>query len=643
MSGDVLLLLSEPEGARLLADMLSRGRRVIVADSDAALAGPFALGVVDGPALHRWWRRIAERKRSDSPAFLPFLLVTTPQDVPLFARFLWTAVDELIQTPVQTPELLARVDVLLRARDASLRALDPALARFRSYFENDLVGRWIASPDGRILVANARCATMLGLGSPEDAGRRTWGDFVPDPEARRALLQRLEAAAPIDPIPVELRRQDGVRFPATLSATPYLNGGEIEMHGFLTDAAAPITQGRREQFTERMETVSKLAGGIAHNFNNALSTVLGYSDLLLNDLALDDPRRADVEEIRHAALRSAELTKQLLAFSRQQLLRPTELRLSEIALGMERTMRAMLRDDLTLTLALARDSAPVIADRPQLERVLLNLVLNARDATVGLPHGEVCIETRSESLLEPDRSRLGVEIPAGDYAVLVVRDNGRGMSGDVRSRAFEPFFTTKLSGEALGLGLSTAYGIVKQSGGYIWLESDLGGGSTVTVYLPAAPRPAVSPPQAAAGAPSLSMAALAGEPPPPSNLTVLLVEDEDSVRAMAARILRQKGFTVLEASDGAEALDALNAYGGTLDLILTDVVMPGVSGVELADRAIELRPGMPVLFMSGYTEGEVPDRGGPPAGTVLLNKPFRAGELVAAVRKVLEGHRLQIN
>ncbi|HET8621949.1 MAG TPA: response regulator, partial [Gemmatimonadales bacterium] len=575
------------------------------------------------------WRRIAERKRADSPAFLPFLLVTTPHDVPLFARFLWTAVDELIQTPVHTPELLARVDVLLRARDASLRALDPALARFRGYFENDLIARWIAAPDGRILLTNRRCDSVLGLESSDDTRHRAWSDFVPDPEVRRVLLEHLSAGAPFERMPIELRRQDGTRLTALVSAVPYQNSGETEMHGVLADPAPTAGLSRREQLSERLESVKQLTAGIAHNFNNALSTILGYSDLLLNDLALDDPRRADVEEIREATLRSAELTKQLLAFSRQQLLRPTQVRLPDLALGMERTIRAMLQEDVTLTFALARDAAPVIADRPQLERVLLNLVLNARDATAGMPEGEVWIETRTESLTGPDRSRQGVEIPAGDYELLVVRDNGRGMSPQVRSRAFEPFFTTKRSGEALGLGLSTAYGIVKQSGGFIWIDSEIGAGTVVTVYLPTVPAPATL--DVYPGQSEDERAEEAVSPP-----TVLLVEDEDSVRAMAARILRQKGFAVVEASDGGAALEALQE-GGPLDLILTDVVMPEMSGVELADRAEQLRPGMPVLFMSGYSEREVADRGGGRAGTMLLNKPFRAGELVAAVRKVLEG------
>jgi two-component system cell cycle sensor histidine kinase/response regulator CckA len=627
VSGDVLLLLSEPEAARVLADMLSRGRRLIVADSDAALDGSFSLGVVDGPALHRSWRRIAERKRADSPAFLPFLLVTTPQDVPLFTRFLWTAVDELLQTPVQTTELLARVDVLLRARDASLRALDPALARFRSYFENDLVGRWIAAPDGRLLMMNRRCATLLGLESAEDARHRAWSDFVPDPDMRRVLLQHLATSATFDRMPLELRRQDGTRFTALLSAAPYADGSQTEMHGVLADPL-PVSGRPREHLAERLESVKQLTSGIAHNFNNALSTVLGYSDLLLNDLALDDPRRADVEEIRHAAHRSAELTKQLLAFSRQQLLRPTQVRLADIALGMERTIRAMLQEDVALTLALARDAALVVADRPQMERVLLNLVLNARDATAGMPEGEVRIETRTETFTVPDRSRQGVEVPAGDYALLIVRDNGRGMTPEIRSRAFEPFFTTKRSGEALGLGLSTAYGIVKQSGGFIWLDSEVGAGTVVTVYLPTAP--SGEPESGGRGnAPGARLESESG------TQTVLLVEDEDSVRTMAARILRQKGFTVVEASDGGAALEAIQE-GGPLDLILTDVVMPEMSGVELADRAEQLRPGMPVLFMSGYSEREVADRGGGRTGSMLLNKPFRAGELVAAVRKVLE-------
>jgi two-component system, cell cycle sensor histidine kinase and response regulator CckA len=622
VSGDILLLLSDPEAARLLADMLSRGRQVIVADGEESLAGQYALGVVDGPALHRSWRSIAERKLADSPAFLPFLLVTRPQDVPLFARFLWTAVDELIQVPVQTPELLARVDVLLRARDASLRALDPAITRFEAGFENDLTGRWIAATDGRLLVVNARFAAHLGLDSPEDARRRTWADFIPDRNARRDFLEKLHAGASVPPTALELRTQAGTRISAVVTAVSFESGGILEVHGTLTDppTVLPI---QRDLLAERLESVAKLAGGIAHNVNNALSTVLGYADLLLTDLALDDPRRADVEEIRQAALRSAELTRQLLAFSRRQVLRPTELRLADVVLGMERTLRAMLRDDLALTLSVT-EAAPVLADRSQLERVLLNLVLNARDAAAGIPNGVVGIETRSEWLAAADRSRIEFEIPAGEYAVLVVRDNGRGMGAEVRNRAFEPFFTTKQDADVLGLGLSTVYGIVKQSGGFVWLDSEPGIGTTATVYLPAAP---------ARPAPAAFSAIPAGEEPATAP-TVLLADDEESVRTMTARILRQKGYTVIEAPDGEAALAALREYGGRFDLILTDLVMPGVDGTELAGQAEVLRPGVPVLFMSGYAEREIVERG--THGAALLRKPFRAGELVTAVRKAIE-------
>jgi two-component system cell cycle sensor histidine kinase/response regulator CckA len=627
ISGDILLLLSNPEAGRLLADMLSRGHRVLVADGEASLSGRFALGVVDGPALNRGWRAIAERKRAESPAFLPFLLVTMPQDVPLFARFLWTAVDELIQMPIQTPELLARVDVLLRARDASLRALDPSLARFRAAFDNDLVARWIASPDGRLLVANERFGALLGLDSPEDARRRIWGDFIPDTEARRGFLEQLAAAVPIERTMVELRTQRGRQFTAAISAVAYVQAGATEIHGIVGEVAAATSRVQRELLSERLGSVAKLAGGIAHNVNNALGTMLGCADLLLSDLALDDPRRAEVEEIRHAAIQSAELTQQLLAFSRRQVLRPTGLHLADVARSLERTLRGVLREDVALTLSDNGNTVPVLADRSQLERVLLNLVLNARDASVGLPNAEVRVETGSTQLAEPDDSRIGFEIPAGEYAVLVVRDNGRGMSPDVCDRAFEPFFTTK-RGDALGLGLSTVYGIVKQSGGFVWLESEPRQGTTATIYLPAAAqrlkRSAAE--EVAAPAPTDLVDERAAVQ------TVLLAECEDSVRAMAARILRQKGYAVLEAPDGAAAVEAMRVYGGPLDLILTDVAMPELDGAELASRASELRPGVPMLFLSADEEAVAAERG---ARGGLLSKPFRAGELVAAVRKAI--------
>jgi len=626
-TGDVLILLSDSESAGLLAEMLGRSRRITIGESEAAIAGRFDLGVVDGPMLQRLWRRIAERKRSEAPALLPFLLVTTPQDVGLFARFLWTAVDELIQTPVQTPELLARVDVLLRVREASVRLRDHAEERFRQFFETDPAGKWVAAPDGRILLCNPALALHLGFASVEEACRHTWGDVIADPVAAADFGALLGRGAPLDEYQMELTRTDGTRIHVLQHAVPRLEEGRVvEIQGYLVDVSERRRLERRLHMVERLEAIGKLAGGIAHNFNNMLSTILGYSDLLMTDLPMGDPRRQEIEEIRQAALRSAELTRQLLAFSRQQVLQQTELRLNDVVAAMERTFRGLLGDRIDVVLGMDGALGTVVADRSQLEQVLLNLVLNARDALVGMERGELRLETAALQLEVSNRTIAGVEIPAGDYAVLRVSDSGRGMDAATRARAFEPFFTTKLAGDGVGLGLATAYGIVKQSGGFIWIDSELGRGTTVSVYLPVAK---LSGPRQPTTASAASLEGAAGE-------TVLLVEDEDAVRTMAARILRQRGYTVLEAETGGEALALLERYDGPLDLLVTDIVMPEVSGIELAGRLPALREGVRVLFVSGYSEGD-PALTKAASSATLLNKPFRAGELLSAVRRLLDG------
>ncbi|HEY8106392.1 MAG TPA: ATP-binding protein [Gemmatimonadales bacterium] len=628
MTGDVLLLLSDAESAGLLAEMLARGRRVTIGESEAALDGSYDLCVVDGPMLQRLWRRIAERKRSETPALLPFLLLTAPPDVGLFARFLWTAVDELVQTPVQPPELLARVDVLLRAREASVRLRDHEEERFRQFFETDPAGKWVAAPDGRILLCNPAFAAYAGFTSVEEACRHTWGDLIADPIVAADFGAALGLGTPLTGYEMELRRSDGTSIHVLQHAVPRsVDGRLIEVQGYLVDVSERRRLERRLHMVERLEAIGKLAGGIAHNFNNMLSTILGYSDLLLTDLPIGDPRRQEIEEIRQAALRSAELTRQLLAFSRQQVLSPTELSVNDVISTMERTFRGLLGDRLDLVLALDRNLGSVVADRGQLEQVLINVVLNARDAMAGLERGELRLETAPLTLARADRTSAGVEVPAGDYVVVRIRDSGRGMDVATRTRAFEPFFTTKRAGEGIGLGLATAYGIVKQSGGFIWIDSEPGQGTTVSVYLPVAQ---AARPSARPSPPPVTLEAAAGE-------TVLLVEDEDSVRTMAARILRQRGYIVLEAANGANALALLERHEGQVDILVTDIVMPEMSGLELADRVVALREGIPVLFVSGYAEGSL---GEGHAGATLLNKPFRATELLGTVRRLIDGPRV---
>jgi PAS domain S-box-containing protein len=392
-----------------------------------------------------------------------------------------------------------------------------------------------------------------------------------------------------------------------------------------TDETSRRQMEERTRQSERLEVVGQLAGGVAHEANNQMTVILGAAEFLLRRPELAAMARQDVEHIRAAAERTAAITGQLLAFSRRQVLRPRVLDLDETVRGLDLVLRRTLGEQSSLEMRLGSAPALVKADPGQLAQVLLNLVLNSRDAMpVG---GRLTIETFSAELTEGyARQHPGVTIEPGAYVVLAVSDTGHGMSRETAARAFEPFYTTKPVGKGTGLGLATVYGIVKQSEGYVWSYSELGKGTTFKIYLPLA-----------------AEAKLQGQAQPPapraSGEVVLLVEDETAVRQMASRVLQEYGYGVIEASDGREALGLLERSEGRIRLLVTDVVMPEMDGRELARRVEALSPGLPVLYMSGYTDDEIVRRGLLEAGQPFLQKPFNPETLGGQVARMLRGRR----
>ena len=378
---------------------------------------------------------------------------------------------------------------------------------------------------------------------------------------------------------------------------------------------------------ERLQAIGRLAGGVAHEVNNMMTVVLGLSEFLLRDLPAEDRRHEDVVEISRAADRAANITRQLLAFSRQQVMQPRLLDLNAVVQGTQGMLSRLLGAAYPVRLDLEPLLSSVRADPTQLEQVLLNLVLNARDA---MPSGgTITVETRSAMLDDAYmRRHPGVDIPHGSYSALIVSDRGCGMDRDVQLRVFEPFFTTKPLGEGTGLGLSTAYGIVKQTGGYIWVYSEPGLGSAFKVYLPSF-----------MAAPTASRE-LVREVPSGGRETLLVVEDEEMVRLLACRVLRERGYTVHEASHGAEALELLERTPMLPDLVVSDVVMPTMGGRELGTRLRERAPGLPVLYMSGFTGEDVVRRGLLEPGVPFQQKPFHPDALAKQVRELLDARRM---
>ena len=421
---------------------------------------------------------------------------------------------------------------------------------------------------------------------------------------------------------VRHRAKDGRLFEVDLVARPLEFAGRRARLVLARDVTAQRHLEDQLRQSQKMEAVGQLAGGIAHDFNNLLTAILGSTQLLLQATPPGDVRREDVEEIRNAGLRAAELTRQLLAFSRRQVLAPKVLELNAVVANMDKMLRRLIGEDIELATALHAEAGAVNADPGQLEQVLLNLVVNARDAMPG--GGRVLIET-TRVLLRDELVERRHRLPPGDYACLAVTDSGAGMDESTQAHLFEPFFTTKEVGKGTGLGLATVYGIVKQSGGYIWVYSEPGRGTTVKVYLPRVPG-AAEPPLPAPEPPALRG----------GHETVLLVEDAAPVRTLARRSLEACGYQVIDAADGPSALELSARHTGEIAVLVTDVVMPGMSGRELAERLAPTRPAMKVLYTSGYTDDAMVRQGVLNAGVAFLQKPFVPDSLARKVRDVLD-------
>jgi PAS domain S-box-containing protein len=422
-----------------------------------------------------------------------------------------------------------------------------------------------------------------------------------------------------------LTRRDGRRLTVIATRSPVQDstGRTIGVVGVSTDLTEQRNLQEQLRQSQKMEAVGMLAGGVAHDFNNVLTVIGGNVSLLLADTPADDPRQEDLREIRQAAERAASLTRQLLAFSRRQILKPQSLQVGSLVSGMLPMLRRLIGEDVELHFVARDEGASVEADPGQMEQVLMNLTVNARDAMPG--GGRISIETAEVEFDGSQRGWDGSLIPAGRYVMLAVSDTGSGMPAEVMGHIFEPFFTTKEVGRGTGLGLSTVYGIVRQSGGHVWVYSEVQLGSVFKIYLPA-----------------VAAARSARTPADPSTAggteTILLVEDEDAVRMVARRALTRSGYTVLECRDGVEAIEMAERHGGVIDLVLMDVVMPQMGGHAAAQRLGQILPDVPLVFMSGYTDDEVLRRGVLTSAALFLQKPFTPWALLEIVRTTLDQH-----
>ena len=495
-----------------------------------------------------------------------------------------------------------------------------AEARYRTLFDNAVDTITLLTPQGIILEANQRWRDVLGVDPATMVGQHIRDFAPPGEEAAHVETYHKDVADNATSRVVPLRGADG----SILYMEFTLRTIELEGQPTVLSIGRDVTQQRRLEESlrqaQKIEAIGQLTGGIAHDFNNMLAAILGSVHFLLEDIAEGDPRRADVEEIRVAAERAADLTRQLLAFSRKQLLEPRVADLGTTVSGLEKMLHRVIGEDIEVSVVCADDLWSVRVDVGQIEQVVMNLVVNARDAMPA--GGKLRIETANIVLGPKEVGHWG-PLEQGDYVMLAVTDTGCGMSAETQKRVFEPFFTTKDVGRGTGLGLSTCYGIVHQSGGYIWLYSELGHGTTFKVFLPRVDSRPDSQPA------SVSEAAAGGAE------TILLVEDDAQVRVTVGRMLQTRGYHLLVARDGREAIEIAESYAGKIQLVLSDVIMPHAHGPDVVAKIQEDSPETRALFMSGYTDHAVLRSDVLRAGN-FIQKPFAPQALAKKVREVLD-------
>jgi PAS domain S-box-containing protein len=516
-------------------------------------------------------------------------------------------------------QLAAAID--RKRNEQSLRRSE---IRYRSLVQTAVYGIYRSSLQGNFLDVNPALIGMLGYNDAlEVLALDPQKDVFVVPAEYNRLVDEFRRNGRMDGFEVRWKRKDGNTITVRISGRAVAGGDEPS--DVLEAIAEDITERRvlEDQFrqSQKMEAVGRLAGGIAHDFNNLLMVISGYTEVLLYHLSPGHPLHAKAEAIQQASDRATTLTRQLLAFSRKQLLELKVIDVNAIVTDMERLLRPLIGEDIELTTSLAPSIGCTRADAGQLEQVIMNLVVNAKDA---MPSGgKICIRTASVTLDDSYRPE-NTFIKNGPYVMISVSDNGQGMNRETQARIFEPFFTTKEKNKGTGLGLSTVYGIIKQSGGYVFVQSELGRGTVFTIYFPR-----VDEPSEAHGIVPVSHAAAGG------NETVLLVEDEDSVRQLVRETLESRGYRVLEAANGNAAIALAASHADPIHLIITDVVMPGLSGHELVQQLLPARPAIKVLYLSGYAQDAFAAPAAAEAQKTFLQKPFTLQSLTRKVREIL--------